>query len=305
MRNVLKYYYNLEPETIHQVNYNYKCRTNDIDYCLQKVDDLEVDFEKIYILNNYLLRRGWYCHQIVLNIKNDIITLVNNVPYVLIKSFLNNRDISVTDIRYFTNLYMDSNNYAFLDKSDWRSLWSRKIDYIEYQVSQFGKKYPIIRQSINYYIGLAENSISLLPVTSLIKNNLVIQHKRISYKSKSYDLYNPINFILDVRVRDLSEFCKDKFFSGNLSFIELKKYILDYKLKSDEAILFFSRMLFPTYYFDCYQEILVGERDESDLLIYINKADEYQFFLSELYFFVKHYYNIPEIEWLIKTKIKT
>ena len=41
-------------------------------------------------------------------------------------------------------------------------MWIRKIDYFEYQISQFGKKYPIIRESFNYYVGLAENGISLL-----------------------------------------------------------------------------------------------------------------------------------------------
>lgn len=36
-------------------------------------------------------------------------------------------------------------------------MWVQKIDYFEYQVSQMGKKYPVIRESSIYYVGLAES----------------------------------------------------------------------------------------------------------------------------------------------------
>ena len=187
-----------------------------------------------------------------------------------------------------------------MDRSNWYDLWVKKIDYIEYQVSQFGKNAPNIRFSINYYIGMAETAISLV---SNIKNYnyLTISHKRINFKDKYSGMYNPLNFILDIRVRDVSEYYKEKFFHDNVLISELITNIADYKMNSMEALLFFARLLFPTYYFDCYQEVLFGGIDEKEIVRYINKAEEYQLFLKEVYLFLRQYYDIPDIEWIIKT----
>ena len=198
-------------------------------------------------------------------------------------------------------MQIETGKYKNLEKYNWYDLWTKKIDYIEYQLSQFGKKHPIIRNSINYYIGLAENSISLLVTTSIENERIVVSHRRIGSKTKINDFYNPINFILDSKVRDLSEFYKASFFDGTLDFENLKINILEYKLTPNEIISFFARMIFPTYYFDCYQNVLLGEEKGESLLKYISKAQEYQSFLNGLYFFLRQYYNLPEIEWIIKT----
>ena len=65
--------------------------------------------------------------------------------------------------------------------------------------------------------------------------------------------------------------------------------------------MFFARMLFPTYYFDCYQQVILGDLEEREILKYIQNVNNYQFFLKELYFFLRQYYEIPEIDWIIKT----
>lgn len=301
MKNVLKYYYELEPENVHQINSNYRCSIKGEEYFLQNVENYDRDLTNLYNLNYYLLGKGFFCHQILLNVNKGVITIVNNVPYVLLKIFVHNRDTNIDDIKYFSGLRIPCSYYRNLDKSDWYKLWSHKIDYIEYQISQICKSYPIIRNSINYYIGLAENSISLLSNINTKQDWLVVSHRRINEKSKVHDLYNPINFILDSRVRDLSEFVKDIFFSDNIDFELIKKTVNDYKFNRDEAVLFFARMIFPTYYFDCYQEILFGNKIEKTLLLYIERAADYQIFLKNLYFFLRLNYDMPEIEWIIKT----
>lgn len=301
MKNVFKYYYELEPATIHQIHHNYRCSINGEDYFLQKVDNYDHGLTNLYNLDYHLLKKGFCCHQIMLNINGEVITIVNNVPYVLLKVFVCNRDINIDDIKHFSRMWVPKSNYHNLDKSDWYTLWPRKIDYIEYQISQICKGYPVIRNSINYYIGLAENSISLISNIKPKQELLVVSHRRIGEKCKVHDLYNPVNFILDSRVRDLSEFVKDAFFSNDINFEEIKKTITEYEFNRDEAILFFARMIFPTYYFDCYQEIIFENKKEQELLIYIERAVDYQKFLRNLYFFLRLQHDIPEIEWIIKT----
>ena len=68
----------------------------------------------------------------------------------------------------------------------------------------------------------------------------------------------------------------------------------------NEAILFMARMLYPSYYFDLYDEIINKETKESKLLNIRNKICEYEELLKEIYSYLHLKYNIPEIEWLKK-----
>lgn len=300
MKNSLLYYYRIKPETIHQINADYKCIAGNYEYLLKKVDADISEFVDIYNLHLYLLKNGFICHQIILNSENNIVTYINDTAYILLKINCNNREIDLYDVNIFANFYIKESLDLSLKRSEWYNLWTEKIDYIEYQVAQLGKNFPIIRNSINYYIGLSETAISLL---LLIKNPifLSLSHRRISLKSKTVEFYNPLNFILDNRVRDLSEFCKEKFFSSSLSLYDIKSLINNYNLNYDEILLFYIRLIFPTYYFDCYQEIILNGLAEKELTKYVSRANLYQKFLKDVLICLKKNYDLPDIDWLIKT----
>lgn len=301
MKNALNYYYNLNPTSIHQINKNYRCYINGDQYMLILYDKDNYGINEIYELSNYLLQNKILCHQIVLNNNREIITTINNLPYILLKIFIKNRLVNIDDILFFSNFNIDQSKYKNLVKNNWYDMWAQKIDYFEYQISQFGKKYPIIRESINYYIGLAENSISLFNNINRKRNSsLVISHKRIKNYEGIIEFYNPLNFILDCKVRDLSEFIKEKFFYDTYSLEEAKLAINRFGLLYEEYGMFFSRMLFPTYYFDYYEKIVSGDVEEKELLKIINKNSKYLEFLRELYSYLRQFINLPEIEWLKK-----
>lgn len=301
MKNVLQYYYNLTPQSIHQKNSNYKCVINKQEYIFCNVDISENELAEIYQLSNYLISYGIFCHQIILNTNKRIITYVEGRAYVLLRTFIYNKEFTDKDLFLFSKIYIDKGKYRLLDRSNWYALWTAKVDYIEYQAGQFGKNFPLLRSSINYYIGLAETAIMLVSQLELDKNYLNISHKRIKIKKNIDCLYNPLYFVLDNKVRDLSEYYKEKFFRDSINMEIIKKQIIDYKMSSFDAILFFSRLLFPSYYFDCYQSIVLGEKEEGTINIYLSLTNEYQRFLKEIYFFLNQYYEIPEIDWIIKT----
>lgn len=301
MKNALQYYYNLNPESIHQINKDYRFIIGNNIYMMYNLETITSEIYQIYELNKSLSQSNILCNKIILNVAEQIVTQIDNSSYILVAISFINRDIKFEDLYLFSNLYVNVSNYKELDKSDWYSLWTNKIDYIEYQVSQFGKDYPLIRKSINYYIGMAETAINLLGNKKKEITYLVISHRRVKSKSKLWDVYNPLSLIIDSRVRDISEFYKTLFFDDKLNIELLKKQLLFYQFSSYEAFLFFVRMIFPTYYFDCYEEIILGDLKESELSKYIYKAEQYRIFLKEIYFFLKQYYDISEIEWIIKT----
>ncbi|MBQ9013221.1 MAG: hypothetical protein IJ094_06625, partial [Bacilli bacterium] len=117
-----------------------------------------------------------------------------------------------------------------------------------------------------------------------------------------FDFYNPINYILDNRVRDFSEYIKNLFFLDMIS-INNYKYFLDYmNFTREEYILLISRLLFPTYYFDMYDNIINYNLDEKVMEDIINKTDSYILFIRYIlmYIIYQKRVNIPFIEWIIK-----
>lgn len=302
MKNVLNYYYNLYPTSIHQINDSYKCYVDNQEYLLIPYNNDIKIVNKIYEFNNYLLKINVPCHQIIQNINGQILTLINNVNHILLKIFVKNRAINIDDILFFSSIYVDGKYFSDLIRDDWYQMWTKKIDYFEYQVSQIGIRYPVIRESINYYIGMAENSISLFFIIGGNKEQqLVIGHRRIKNNEGIVDLYNPLNFIIDNRIRDLSEYIKEKFFFSKYTIDDVVNDISKFNLSSSQYNLLFARLLFPSYYFDCYEQVLLENKTENELVKIISKNNQYILFLKELYLLLKQFTNIPDIEWIIKT----
>lgn len=291
MKNTINYYYNLNINTIHQKEKNYYFKVDNKNYLLLKCTNIE-EPDDIYRLNMYL-SQILPVNRIVLNVNNEVITKINDSNYLLLELFSNNNKINLNNIIELSNIRIPF-SVDKLKRNDWYNLWIKKIDYFEYQLSQIGKKYPLIRESFNYYIGLAENAIIL--VNNIDFNNipLGLSHRRIT--NMSFNLYNPLNIVIDVRIRDVCEYFKFCFFNNIDISMELELFLSYNSFNIDEAKLFLARMFFPTYYFDLYEKIIDNEIDESEIKKVIIKADNYEKILKQVYYHFKN--NQINIEWL-------
>lgn len=291
MKNTINYYYNLNINTIHQKEKNYYFKADNKNYLLLKCTNIE-EPDDIYRLNIYL-SQILPVHRIVLNANNEAITKINDSNYLLLELFSNNNKINLNNIIELSNIRIPF-SVDKLRRNDWYNLWIKKIDYFEYQLSQIGKKYPLIRESFNYYIGLAENAIIL--VNNIDFNNipLGLSHRRIT--NMSFNLYNPLNIVIDARIRDVCEYFKFCFFNNIDISMELELFLSYNSFDINEAKLFLARMFFPTYYFDLYEKIIDNEIDESEIKKVIIKADNYEKILKQVYYHFKN--NQINIEWL-------
>ena len=291
MKNTINYYYNLNINTIHQKEKNYYFKVDNKNYLLLKCSNIE-ELDDIYRLNMYL-SQILPVHRIVLNVNNEVITKINDSNYLLLELFSNNNKINLNNIIELSNIRIPF-SVDKLRRNDWYNLWIKKIDYFEYQLSQIGKKYPLIRESFNYYIGLAENAIIL--VNNIDFNNipLGLSHRRIT--NMSFNLYNPLNIVIDARIRDVCEYFKFCFFNNIDISMELELFLSYNSFDINEAKLFLARMFFPTYYFDLYEKIIDNEIDESEIKKVIIKADNYEKILKQVYYHFKN--NQINIEWL-------
>ena len=297
MKNAINYYYQLYPLDIHQKDKKFIFSIDDTEYVLiPYIDDAKRIGRIEYILKILDYNQIKY-NQIIKNTANTIVTYISNIPYVLIKININNQNnVIISDIIEFQN-YMTSVLTEKIDINNLSSLWMDKVDYFEYQVSQFGIKFPIIRHSFNYFIGLAENAIMV--INSISKKEIVgtISHFRVSVSEKITDLYNPLNFVIDSKIRDISEYLKGKMFSYDIS-SEFSYYFNLKYFSNDEIILFLARMLYPTYYFDVCENSIEAN-NEDPLKIIVSKVSLYEQNIKYIYNYLRKMFQIPEIGWLL------
>lgn len=296
MKNAIMYYYGIEPNDIHQIGKNYYFFIKDDKYRFIISELNGEELKDVYKISLKINKE----YRIIPNKMGKLITEISNLNYILVNVPEEKEDvICLTDILYFqkNTFNIDAEEYRSLYRNNWNILWSNKIDYFEYQISQFGKKYPIIRESFPYFCGLAENSITYTNLFEI--KNIVLSHKRIYKNMDLKNLYNPLNFVIDSKVRDVAEYFKNAFFKNKTSFEEIEYYV-KYELNNTEALEFYTRLLFPSFYFDLYEDILANKKDEKVLLDIIKKTSSYEKWLYDIYIIISKYHNIYIPEWLKK-----
>lgn len=303
MKNNIMYYYNIRIDNITQNNNNYYFTINNDNYCFTIYTRDIKESDAIYKLNKYMLSSNILVHEIIPNKDNYVVTIINNIPYILYKIYINkNKQLTINELTYLSNYTYQVDK--ILTRNNWNILWSTKIDYFEYQINQMGKKYPILVDTFAYFTGLAENAISYVKYTTLetqmeASDNPVISHRKINNTIES--LYNPLNIILDHKSRDIAEYIKLSFLNKNTNiYQELDSYFSSNYYSEYGLRLLYARIIYPSFYFDMYEQIIQGLRKESDLLNIVSLLDDYELYLKEMYYYLKKYHNIPEIDWITK-----
>ncbi|CCY45103.1 spore coat protein YutH [Clostridium sp. CAG:1193] len=311
MNNYIDYYYNLYPNTIEKVGRNYRFFLNNEKYYIIMYERNLEEMDTLVKLNKEMIERGSLVHEIVLTKDGKAVFLCDNNSYALLRVYINeNIPIKIEDIFYMLDYNDTIKPNNIIGRMNWANLWSSKVDYFEYHIGHLIKKYPYIYKTIDYYLGLAENAISYVKDIKTPASLISICHRRIGVTSTLFDLYNPFNLVIDYKVRDIAEYIKSVFFYGENSCVEgvvnsenmivdkcniileriFKKYIFD-----NEALkLLFARLLFPSYYFDLYENVIDNSLNENVISCIIKKSSAYEEFLKIILLKTP----IPYVEWL-------
>jgi spore coat protein YutH len=304
MKNIIYYYYNIKVDKINNSgNYYYFYYNNYLFFLL--IFDKEIKYsEDIYALSKSIVPN--IMHSIIKNNKNEIITYIDNNPYVLLKiNFSNSNKITIKEISDFSHLKYFFNNNLLRDK--WNILWSKKIDYLEYQINQVGRKYPVIVDSFSYFIGLAENAISYYKNTidaypKQTSNSYSISHDILS--NNYLDFYNPLNIIIDHKSRDIAEYIKLSFYNKNYNiFEELDVYFKNNFYSEYDMRLLVARILYPSLYFNIYDSIINNLIKEEEITYITGNINEYENYLRDILIYLEKYYKLPGIDWLAKNRV--
>lgn len=298
MNNFIEYFYNIKIDKIIYRDKYYSFLYNNYNYRLYVIDEM-IDINNVVSINKEMLSNT-LISEIISNKDMEYISYYNGYMYILIKLYVNvDKRITMDEIAYLSNsLYRDKVNV------NWGILWEKKIDYLEDLIGENGKKYPLIVDSFNYFVGLAENAISYYNnIDNLSGYRYYIGHKVIRFDDTTSVIYNPLNIIFDYKVRDIAEYIKNSFFNNNYNVMnELNKYLLTNNLSYTDILLLVSRLLYPSFYFEMYEDILIDNKEEEIIVNIINRTDEYEDYLAMVIGFLHDRYNVMEIEWLKKAK---
>lgn len=300
MKNMIEFYYNIKIDTIHNKDDYYTFSINNKNFIFKPYYRDEVSANSCYRLNNILSNRI-PLNNIIPNKYNSPLTSIENTSYVLIENKIHST-ISLPAISNISNTQIPNTDFVKnLERTGWEILWGNKIDYYEKQVAENNKKYPLIRESFDYFIGMGENAITYLVNTKLETKPTVYDNKVPSHNSIYHSLYDPSNIILDHKARDLAEYIKYSFWNNNQNiFQELNEYFSHNYFSIYGIRVLFSRILYPSFYFDLYDQIIIGKREEKELNKIISRINEYEYYLYNVYIYLSRFYNLPEINWIKK-----
>lgn len=300
MKNALIYYYNLDPEEFYQQGEDYFLRHQGVSYRLCYYQRSLEEIASLWELNQISLELGYPYQRIILNRDHQVLTSIKEKYYVLLQLS------PVHNLSYLTYHHIKQENPVLsIDKmqsllrNDWKKLWSTKVDYFEYQMSHLGRKYPLLLASLPYFIGLAENAISYLEEANREKRErpkLVISHKRVGCHTTFLDYYNPLELVIDEKARDVSEYLKSLFWEERV--LDVNSYIDSLSFSKYEFQLLYARLLFPCFYFDCYERVVFGKEDEKTIRSITDRMEEYEYFLFQVYKSIAKRVSIAPVAWL-------
>lgn len=301
MIDYINYYYDLYPNSINNIDDKYMFYIDSEKYYFIIYDRNIEELNELLELNKEMIKNGSLVSEIIFNKFDEVLNNYNGKLYILLRVYINDTKlVSIDDVIFMLNEPNINFNKDNIKRVDWVKLWESKIDYFEYQMGHLIKKYPILYNIIDYYLGISENAVSYLKnVTSVYSGNvsLGVCHKRIGVNSTLFDLYNPINLIIDYKVRDIAEYLKDSFINESEFENNLIKVHTNYYFDKLNLSLLVSRFLFPSYFFDKFEDIVYNNNTESSINNIIKKSSCYEDFLNK---YIKEC-NLQSIGWLDKS----
>ena len=293
MESIINYFYNLIPENLKERYGGFLFTVNEDRYLLCQIITSIESVNKIY---NLLIQNKIGNFIIINNKNNEMVSTKEGIEYILYK--VRCEADETLNFNETINIRIPANNI-------WSKIWSERIDYYEIQINELAQNKWIIKNSVYYYIGLAENAIAIANKYEkfLNEHDYAIQHYRMNVPVKKGEYFNPNNMLIDISVRDIAEYIKSAFFNNSKETDMYINYILSLPLDEKLANLLFARLLYPSYYFDLFDEIILNEREENEILDIIKDNQKFERFLRELYMKLSIKYKMIYINWLKKGAI--
>ena len=294
MKNVIYTYYNILLDEINKDSNNYFFYFNNDLYIFYLVLN---DINVVELIYNFIKENNIESYEIILNKDGKLFCDVENQKYSLLKI----KGILKYEIKF------DDFKFYPIEKEphNWGELWSERLDYYEIQLRELGYNYQTVLNSFGMFSGLAENAILYFNMSKRMFNDnevVGIVHNRMNYPCYLIDYNNPLNFVIDYNVRDISEYIKAYLLSDDYDLNNVLLLLERLNVNSLMFNLLYSRLMYPTFYFDIFDKIILEDGKDSDIVCVLNVVDKYLDMLNKVYLKFKDKYSMLNVEWLNKIK---
>ncbi|MBQ6324085.1 MAG: hypothetical protein IJI22_04535 [Bacilli bacterium] len=243
-------------------------------YYLEKIYDVSEVYEQYALVGNMP-----YFYKFILNVNGSVVTEYNGDNYVLL--LVNNNQGQKTPILINNGMYLN-----------WRNIWIARSDYIEEYYDRIRGETPLINESFDYYMGLLEFAICYLGDDDYYGVGY-LQHKHFDYN----ELNNPLNIKVDFLERDFAEYLKYIFITGEYKNIDMKELILENRYNYNFNLVI-ARIIYPNYYFNLLDDIIVGYENENILFNIIERNQEFEAYLKNIIAEISLIYPIKKIPFM-------
>lgn len=296
MKNAIYNYYNILVDELNKSDNNYFFYFNDELFLFYLVlNDVKL-VENIY---RYIIENNIESFNILPNKDGNLFSEIDNKKYALLRvNGILKYEFKFDEFKFYP---IDENGI------DWGTLWGERLDYYEVQIRELGIKYQTVLNSFGMFSGLAENAILYFNMTlekfGDLKKEVGIVHNRVKYPCYLIDYYNPLNYVIDYNVRDISEYIKSYVISDDFDVNNVIALISRMNLNDLMFNLLYARLLYPTFYFDVFDKIILEDGKDNDIVFVLNKLNNYLEMLKSVYNGFNSKYDMFRIEWLNKIKM--
>lgn len=279
--NLISFLYDIKVETIRKHNDDYIFYYNKHFYIFTKCYEKE---EKIRYIYNYAHNNSNLYHTIIKNRHNKYVSNYNNEYYILMMINFNlNRKLLFEDVNNSTKTHI---SYIGKTNFNWTKLWKQKIDQVDFFVNNGNINFDILTLSIiNYYLMLSELAIifyNYINTDDFIPLSLC--HNRIMKNTDLYSYFSITNLLLDHKTRDMGEYIKNYVYSNRT--INIDDFITINQLSSNEKYMLVSRIIFPSYFFDIFDDFVLNNRNFNNFYKNFIYMDSYNDNLKKIIKFI-------------------
>lgn len=288
MKNFIKSNYNIYPKKIFKKDNQYFFFSGNDKILIIKTNN--IDLSKID-LSNHLYNIGIPISTFLINNNGEYYCKKDN-QYILLLKYNNicDNQIYLKDINTYDIKIQKINNFDII------KYWEDTIDSIELKLNEYNKEFPILQQSINYFIGLSENAIELLNNIKYNSDSLGHKLNIDNYNRENYS--NPFNIIKTNKMYDIAMYFKYQFYNNNINYDELYSVLKQNLNNINDIVFFYSNMLFQENYFNCVINIMNNKGEEKELNKYIDNINKYRELLKYIKSILHNITYIKDIEWI-------
>lgn len=276
MKEIISENYNLKIEKIYSKNGEMYFFVNAYKIIIKKVLISEPEIISTVKISNKLYENNYKINTIIVNKKGEYITKIKNENIVLMRE---NTVVEKVNLATILSIYGIRINDSLTQQGNTEN-YSKIVDDIEQQIITYNKELQNIQNSMDYFIGLAENSIQLLNFYNenkkAKKNTGIIINSNNIRTAFEKEFYNPLNIQIGEKELTIANYFKWKIYTDYIDFDELEEL----KKEKINYTLLLAYLLFPNFYFNDVKMIMDSKIDEKSINKYINKNKNYIYFLK-------------------------